>query len=335
MILVTGGTGLIGSHLLYHLVSSGKKVRALRRAGSNTGQVEKVFSWYSPNAKQLAAQVEWVEGDVLDHYSLLEAMEGVNQVYHSAAMISFVPKDAQAMLHVNVQGTANVVNAAIEKKVNKLCHVSSIAALGKMEHSRLIDEQTHWRSSHGNSNYSISKYGAEREAWRGMEEGLSVVVVNPSMVVGPGYGDFGSRKIFDTLRKGLSFYPEGESGWVDVKDVVKAMVQLTEGDAHSERYIITGENATYEKVFGIMADHLGKRRPSIKAGPVLTGLAWRFEKLRSFLTGKPPLVTRETAKGAIQVSRYSNEKIKKKLGIEFIGLEKALQDTCNIFLKEV
>jgi dihydroflavonol-4-reductase len=186
MILVTGGTGLVGSHLLYDLVKSGASVRALKRAGSDLKGVLKTFSFYSQVPEELFSRIQWVEGDIEDMASLEDAMEGADKVYHCAAIVSFLPQDRSAMLRVNVEGTANVVNACLQKQVSKLCHVSSIASLGRNSTSDLVNEETHWKTSPQNSWYAISKYGAEREVWRGAEEGLKVVVVNPSVILGPG-----------------------------------------------------------------------------------------------------------------------------------------------------
>jgi dihydroflavonol-4-reductase len=179
MILVTGGTGLVGSHLLYDLTRSGKNVRVLKRMNSNVSTVKKVFSYYTPDPELLLNKIEWVDADLLDVYSLIEAMDGVTEVYHCAAMVSFEKKHQAEMMKINVEGTSNMVNAALEKGVKKFCHVSSIASLGRVENGGLTSEETFWKSSPDNSNYSISKYGAEREVWRAAEEGLNVVIVNP------------------------------------------------------------------------------------------------------------------------------------------------------------
>jgi len=334
MILVTGGTGLVGSHLLFDLVQQGKKVRAIMRKGSDLKAVERTFAYYSPQAAELFSKIEWVVGDVLDIHSLMEAMDSVTHVYHCAAMISFVPSDEQLMLRINVEGTANVVNSCIEKKIAKLCHVSSIAALGKLEHGIVIDEESYWKSAPGNSNYSISKYGAEREVWRGMEEGLNAVIVNPSIIIGPGTGQRGSQRIFHTIYNGLSFYAMGENGWVDVRDVTRSMVRLMDSEIKSERFIISAENASFKKVFELTAGNFGKKKPSFKAGRWISAFAWRADRLRCILLGRTPVLTKETANSAVEISQYSNQKIKKALQFEFIDLEKSLKENCLLFLKD-
>lgn len=335
MILVTGGTGLVGSHLLYDLAKAGKKVRALKRPGSSTANVEETFGYYCNDPQSLLKQIEWVEGDVTDIYSLLDALEGITDVYHCAAMISFHPKDHAAMEKVNIEGTANMVNAALEKNIRKLCHVSSVAAIGRPEHPQVITEKLVWKNSPSNSRYSISKYGAEREVWRGAEEGLNIVIVNPGIIIGPANRETGSANMFHAAHKGLKFYTEGICGFVDVRDVTKAMVQLMESNIISERFILTSENLNYRHFLGLLHTGLGKPAPSIKAGKLVTGLAWRAEKLRSLFTGSKPLITKETVTAAHEESIFSNEKIKKMLGFDFIPVAHSIKETSQYFIREV
>lgn len=325
---------MVGSHLLHDLAKAGRKVRALKRAKSSLAGVEKVFGYYSENAKELLQRIEWIEGDVTDIYSLLDAMEGVTEVYHSAALISFVPKDHGMMEKINIEGTANVVNAALEKNIRKLCHVSSIAAIGRPEHTAEINETHVWKSSPGNSIYSISKYGAEREVWRGAEEGLNVVIVNPGIIIGPGNWGVGSTAIFPAAYKGVKFYTDGTCGFVDVRDVSKAMVQLMDSDIRNERFILASGNLTYREFFNLIHSELGRPKPSVKANKLLTSAAWRAEKLRSMITGKAPLLTKETADAAHQHNLFSNKKIREKIGFDFIPVERSVKETAKLFLRD-
>ena len=334
MIFVTGGTGIVGSHLLYRICSSGKKVRALKRETSSLRIIQKTFSYYTPNAAALLNSIEWVTGDVTDIYSLYEAMEGVEQVYHTAAIVSFHASDKNQMMNVNVDGTANVVNACITKGVKKLCHVSSIATLGRADNDGLTDEETHWKSSKRNSSYSKSKYGAEREVWRGMAEGLASVIVNPSVIIGPGNWNSGSCQIFQQSWNGLKFYTDGVNGYVDVNDVAKAMVMLMESDITNSRFILSSENIDYRTFFSWVADGLCKKKPNIKATAFLSQLAWRAEKLKSQMIHSKPLITKETARTAFQKFYYSNEKIKQALGFEFMPMKDSIKQCCEFFLKD-
>ena len=334
MILVTGGTGLVGSHLLFDLINSGEKVRALKRKSSNLDNVKNVFGYYSDNANDLFNKIEWADGDVLDIFSLEDAMKDVSEIYHCAGMVSFEPGNEKFLMKVNVNGTANVVNIALDKKIKKLCYVSSISSLGRAEHDGFVDEQTHWVSSNKNSHYSVSKYGGEREVWRGIEEGLDAVIVNPSIILGPGNWNSGSSRVFTSVLKGLKFYTVGVNGFVDVRDVSKAMVQLMESKIKNERFILNSENISYQKLFNLIAKYLGKKPPTIHAGKFLSAVVWREEKIRSFITGSKPFITKETARTANSTYRYSTKKIETKLNFEFIPIEKTIKDSAELFLKD-
>jgi len=334
MILVTGGTGLVGSHLLQALVREGQAVRAIKRASSDMDMIRKVFDLYSPDPVKDFSLIEWAEADIMDIFSLEEAMEGVEEVYHCAAIVSFLPEDRKRLLRINTEGTANIVNAALEKKIRKLCHVSSIAALGRPENQAdLIDENLVWKTSRNNSNYAVSKYGAEREVWRGTAEGLDAVIINPSIILGVAGASQGSSRIFNTVWEGLKFYPPGKNGFVDVRDVVKAMILLMNSDIRNERFILSVDNIEYKRLFDLIAAAMGKPAPHLKVSPMLSGFAWRVEKLRSMVTGVKPLITKETAHTAVQQYEYSNEKIKKELGFEFTPIEETVRHFCGIFMK--
>ena len=334
MILITGATGLTGSHLALELTRRGSKVRAMKRKDSSMAMIRKVFDLYAENPEDQFSMIEWVEGDLLDIFSLEDAMEGVEEVYHCAALVSFLPEDKKKLMRMNTEGTANLVNAAIEKKIRKLCHVSSIAALGRPEQqSDLIDENLVWKTSKHNSMYAISKYGAEREVWRGTAEGLDVVIVNPSIILGLAGPGMGSSRLFNTVYNGLRYYPPGQNGFVDVRDVARAMIALMESDIQNERFILNAVNLEYRKLFSLMAEEFGKPAPSVKVSPALSGLAWRIEKLRSAITGVKPLITRETANTAVQQYTYSSEKIKKAIGFEFTPIEDTLRHFCGVLVK--
>ncbi|MDQ3047032.1 MAG: NAD-dependent epimerase/dehydratase family protein [Bacteroidota bacterium] len=336
MILVTGGTGLVGSHLLYDLTRSGESVRATKRANSDLGNVKKVFSYYTQDPIELLNRIQWIDTDLLDIYSVLEAMQGITYVYHCAAMVSFESKDQLEMMRSNTEGTANMVNAALEKKVARFCHVSSIASLGRAEKGALTSEEHFWKSSPDNSNYAISKYGAEREVWRASEEGLNVIIVNPSLIIGPGNWEKSSSNMFRKAYKGISFYTNGVNGFVDVRDVSSLMIRLMQSELSNQRFIINAENASFRHYFDLIHSGFSKRKPSIKAGPFLSGFAWRMEKLRSFFTGAPPMITRETSRSAHRINRFSNRKILEAFpGYEFISLEKSVGDTCKLFLGDI
>ncbi|TAJ13593.1 NAD-dependent epimerase/dehydratase family protein [Marinilabiliaceae bacterium JC017] len=327
MILVTGGTGLVGSHLLYKLLEKGLSVKALCRPESNTDQVKKVFSFYGHNAIKLANRINWITADLLDYYSLSDALKDVTQVYHCGAMVSFNPKDAQVMYRINVEGTANLINACIEKKINKFCYVSSIATLGSTINGKPIDEETTWQADDNHSVYSQSKFRAEMEVWRGTKEGLKAVVVNPSVIIGPGEITRSSGLLFQSVRNGMNYYTSGITGFVDVRDVVKAMIMLMESGIANDRFLLNAENMSYQQFFTAVAKALNATPPKKEATPYMTSLAWRFEKIKYWLTGKAPRISKETAKTAHKKSHYSSKKIIDQMGFEFTPIEKTIEET--------
>ena len=339
MILVTGGTGLVGAHLLFELTKAGHRVKALRRQQSNTDWVKKIFSYYSDQTETLFSQIEWVECDILDYLSLEEALKGVTSIYHCAAIVSFHGHDHDMMLNNNVKGTGNLIDAAIHNGVNRFCHVSSIAALGKTQDGSVITEETYWTPSKRRSGYSLSKFFSEMEVWRGIEEGLDAVIVNPSIIMGPGNWEIGSPKLFQSIWKGLKYYTKGISGFVDVRDVVKAMIMLMDenrfGHLKNQRFILNADNISYQDFFNKIADRLNKPRPQNFASDVKLHIAWRMAKAGSFFTGKPPLITRDAVSGTNQKNHYSGEKITRTAGFEYRSLDSSITDIADIFLKDM
>jgi nucleoside-diphosphate-sugar epimerase len=329
MILVTGGTGLVGAHLLLDLSKKGMPVRALKRRSGKLDYVKRVFDHYAENSDELFGLIEWVEGDILDVPTLEEAMPAVDYVYHSAAIVSFHKADRHDMMRTNAEGTANVVNVALEKGVRKLCHVSSIAALGRAENNGVTDESTPWVNSKDNSIYSVSKYNAEKEIWRGIEEGLDAVIINPSIILGLAGPQKGSSQLFSTVWSGLRYYSSGVNGFVDVRDVVRIMIMLMESDIKGERFVVNAGNISYKEIFDKIAEVYDKPKPFVPVNRFMSGLAWRILKTYSLVSGKPPLVTKETARTASNKYRYDNSKIKNTLDYNFIEMDQTIKETAN------
>jgi dihydroflavonol-4-reductase len=334
MILVTGSTGLIGSHLILELLQKGLKVRALVRASSNKGQIRKVFGYYVPNPQTLFDRIEWYEGDMNDRYALEGALEGVGEVYHAAAFVSFSRKDKIKMLTYNIDGTALLVDLANAAGVKKFCFVSSTAALGVPDENGHVDEKSTWKSIKGKSVYAVSKFKSEMEVWRGMAEGLNAVIVNPSIVIGPSDWGRSSARLFDAIWKGLKFYTHGVTGYVDVHDVVASMVALMEKDISKEKFIVSEGNYSYHDIFGKIAAALGKRPPSIYASPWLTKLAYYGSAIVSLFSGRPSAITRETISAGRSKVYFSNEKIKQAIGINFKNIDRSIDETARCFLME-
>jgi nucleoside-diphosphate-sugar epimerase len=332
MILITGGTGLVGTHLLLELTKSYNKIRAIHRTTSNLRSVLETFALYVDDPTSYYDKIEWVEADVTDFESLLDALADVDQVYHTAAFVSFDPRDRQSMIRSNVEGTANLVNACLEKNVGKMCYVSSTAALGNAPAGEMITEDMTWSYSKSSSAYSISKYHAEMEIWRGMAEGLKAVIVNPSIIIGPGDWKRSSSYLFSAVWKGMKFYTEGVTGYVDVRDVTHAMISLMEGEFFGERFTVSAENLSYRKILEMIAMSLDRPLPSIHATPFLVSIAWRLSWLASKFNGGHRSITRETVRSSKRIALFSNEKIREAIGIQFIPIMQSVQDTARHFL---
>jgi len=338
MIFVTGGTGLVGAHLLHELTLAGHTVKALKRKTSNLQQVLKTFSYYSQNPEKQFAIIEWVDGDILDYFEFEKILNGVTEVYHCAAIVSFDPKERRKMIANNVEGTANLVNAAIENGIRKFCHVSSVAALGQLENGQLITEETNWVPSKKVSGYSESKFFSEAEIWRGTEEGLNAVIVNPSIILGPANWENGSAKMFKTVWDGIKFYTNGITGFVNVRDVVRAMILLMHNTnfhtAKNNRFVLSSENCMYRDVFFQIADAFAKPRPKYFASNFLLGLVWRAAKISGLITRKSPLITRETAANASKIRNFDGSKITRMFGFEYLPVKAAINETATYFLRD-
>lgn len=295
-VFLTGGTGFLGAYILRALVQKGIAVRAIRRT-------DKV-PFFLP--AEIAAKVEWVPGDVLDVMALADAMEGMDAVIHSAAVVSFHRQDREWMHQVNVEGTANVVNMAIEQGVNRLIHISSVAALSRTSQNELVNEERKWIEGKSNTQYAISKHGAEMQVWRGFAEGLQGVIVNSSTILGFGDWHQSSCAIFKNAYREFSWYTNGTNGFVGVEDVAEAVVQLLFSDIHAKRFIVSADNMAFRQLFRLIAEGFGKKPPHRNATPVLAAIAWRLEAFKALLSGTKPLLTAETARVAQSQTRFDN-----------------------------
>lgn len=334
MILVTGATGFLGSHIICFLYKRKIKFRAIKRNQTSFEILKRVCAYYEIKIEDILETAEWIEADLLDIYSLEDCIEGIDKVIHAAALVSFQAGDKSLMENINIDGTANLVNICLNAPVKKFCHVSSIAAIGRADTDTVIDENIVWKASKRNSNYAVSKYGAEREVWRGIEEGLDAVIVNPSIILGPGEINSGSTRLIKTVQKGLKFYTPGSNGYVDVRDVVKVILMLLESDVSGERFILSSENIPYKKLFGYIAESLNKPYPRYKANKWMSELYWRSEYVKSKLTGKKPLVTKETALTAMNHYSYSNYKLKKQFDYKFIPIKESIKESCEYLLSK-
>ncbi len=331
MILVTGGTGLVGSHLLFDLVSKGKRVRALKRKNSNTEKVKNIFSYFSEDYNTLFNQIEWVEGDITEPFSLIEALKDITQVYHCSALVSFKKSDKKRLHEINVLGTRNLVDSCLNADIQKFCMVSSVGALGTPEQGEtVITEKTPWSPESRHSNYSLSKFHSELEVWRGIAEGLNAVIINPSIILGAGFWDRGSSLLFSSVAKGLKYYTKGITGYVDVRDVVRVAIALMQSDISGERFIINAENCSYEYIFKTIAQYLEVKAPYKYAKPLMTNIAWRLASLQR-LWGQQPNFTKETALSAHSVHHYDNQKIKTALNFSFTPIKETIAQMAELY----
>lgn len=315
VILVTGGTGFLGSTLIDQLLQAGKTVRAIKRSASAI-----------PQLLVGRERLSWVEGDVTDYFSLEEAFSGIQQVYHCAAMVSYQPADKSIMMHTNVEGTANVVNLCMLYQV-RVIHVSSIAALGEARNGDLVTEKDMWEYTKGQSAYSVSKYESEMEVWRGISEGLDAIIVNPSLIIGHQIGKRGSGTVFHLLYKGLDYYPGGSVGLVDVEDVARSMILLMDkSEITQKRFIINNVNLSHQEMLSRASALMGKNPPQKKATYLMLELAWWYSSLKSKLTGKKSALTKESARVSSKKLRYSNEKLVNAIPIEFKPIDLTLSE---------
>lgn len=315
MIFVTGGSGLIGSFLIPELVRQGHQVKALYRE-----QVPAIA---------LAEQVKWVEGDILDPVILRDALQGATHVFHCAGLVSYAPQDEELLKQINIEGTANVVDACLEAGSIKLCHVSSIAAVGRPKNKAILTEQAKWDPAADLSAYASSKYFGELEVWRGVAEGLDAVIVNPSIILGPADWSRSSTQLFKYVYNERLFYTAGEANFVDVRDVVETMLRLTFSEISGERFILNAEKLSYKTFFEQVANYFDKKAPALKVPPLVAEIVWRLEHARSWLTGRRPLITKDTARVAKKTHLFSNDKIRKALGFEFRPVAESVQWVCN------
>lgn len=332
MNLVTGATGLLGTHVLLELLSRGESVKALYRSEDSKNEVKSVFQFY--DSEGLFSKIQWVRGDVMDVFSLIDAMEGVGHVIHCAAIVSYHKKDRKEMYRINVEGTTNVVSAALEAGVKKLCHVSSIAALRRAEDGATVNEEGEWLDSPLNTHYGITKHLAEMEVWRGIQEGLNAVIVNPGLIIGPGNFDRSSGSLFSKLDEGLKFYPPGGTGFVGAADTARLIVLSTKSEVNEERFIAVSESLSMKEVFTKICQELGKPLPEREAKPWMLTMARLVEGLKELFTGKKALVTKETVRNASSRYYYSSEKSKKEFALDYTPIAQCIQQTAVYFKQQ-
>lgn len=330
MVFLTGASGMLGTHIAYELLKNGEHITALRRESTDLSAIKNTFLYYENDDNKLFESIKWVEGDILDSFFIDEIISKHKQVYHAAAFVSFNKKDHSKILDVNVKGTINIVESCIKHK-SRLCFTSSIASLGRSETGSETTEKNYRDFGFKSSVYSKSKFLAEQEVWRGIAEGLDAVMVNPAVILGPGDWNKSSAQLIKTVANGLKFYTDGTNGYVDVRDIAKVELMLMNSEISGERFILSAENISYKKLFYNIANELGVKPPSILANKFLSNIAWMVLGVFGFITGKTPLITKETAKSANSHYNYSSQKIIDTLDYNFISFEHSIKHAVDLY----
>ena len=334
MVLVTGGTGLVGSHLLYLLLKDGQRVRAIHRNGSDLSLLKKVCSYYTEDPTPLFENLEWFEANITDIPRLEAAFKDITQVYHAAAYVDFNPKNYHKLKKANIEGTANVVNLCLSHSVKKLCHVSSIATLGDAINGETITEDTYWNPEAKNSVYAITKYGAEMEVWRGTQEGLDAVIVNPGVILGEGLWHKGSGSLVKRMAKGMKYYTPGGIGLVDVRDVTKVMKLLMESDIKNKRFILVTENVSYQNFLGSLAETLGGKKPTAQIAKWKLVLFSKIDWFVSHVFGTKRKLLRTHVESLFSFQQYDGSKIETATKFTYTPLKRTIERVTQAFKKE-
>lgn len=334
MNLVIGATGILGGHVVLKLLQNNQPVIAGKQKTSDLKKVEKLFSYYDANYKQLFEKIKWVDIDVTDIYSIEDVLEGITNVYNCSGFVSFNKADRKKLFQINEAGAANVVNACLQKNIDALCHVSSIATVNNSDYIIPLNERVFWKSSGKESDYAISKHNGEREVWRGVEEGLNAVIVNPGVILSSGFWDQSSSQLFNVCYKGNKFYTDGQAGYIAAPDVAACMIELVEKRLFANRYILIEENYSFKEILSLIQTQLNRPKPSINAGKNLLELASTLEAFMCMFSRKPRRITRPVIHAGLNKQAFSNSKIKAIYSRGFTPVNQAIEKICKDFLAD-
>jgi len=332
--LVIGATGILGSHVVLKLLQNNQPVIACKQKTSDLKKVEQLFAYYDKDYKQLFAKIKWKEIDITDVFSIEEALDGITTVYNCSGFVSFIKNDREKLYKINEGGTANIVNACLHKNITALCHVSSIATVNNSDYTLPLNETVFWKFSGKESDYAISKYNAEREVWRGVEEGLNAVIVNPGVILSSGFWNQSSSKLFDVCYKGNKFYTEGFAGYISAQDVANCMIELVEKKLFASRYILIEDNYSFKEIFDKIQTELKKPKPTINASKKLLAFARIMDALFCFFSKKQHQITRPLIFAAFNKQLYSNTKIKSVSNSQFMPVNQVIEKICADFLAD-
>lgn len=321
MIAVTGANGLLGSHMVRKLCETSTPFIAIKRKGSDTSIL-----------RDLNNKISWREADIINPVSLHEAFTDVTGVIHTAAFVSFNPRNAEKLFQINTEGTRNVVNACLENNIKRLLHVSSVSALGRQKGQTELNEENKWvASATPHNKYGESKYKAELEVFRGQEEGLRTVIVNPSVILGCSNWDKSSSQLFKYVWNERPYYINGSLNYVDVRDVAEASLQLFNSSIEGERFILSAGTVPFKTFFDLVAKGFQKSGPRIKVSSAFAKVLSAIESGRTWLTGTEPLITSETARLVDTFFQYDNQKVKKAINFNFQTIDSTLAWCCEYY----
>lgn len=324
MIAVTGANGLLGSFILKKLLDENVEAVGIKRKESEI----KLLDGY-PKI------INWRDSDILDTLSLEDSLKGAHCVIHSAANVSFNPRHSKKIFAVNVEGTKNIVNTCLKLGIPRLIHISSVAALGRQKGIAHLNEESKWVDNALNSDYAESKYLAELEVFRGQEEGLSIVMINPSVIMAPADWNKSSAQVFKYVWNNKPFFTTGSLNYVDVRDVASMAYSLCSSNIEGERFIANGGTVTYQILFAEIAKRFNKKAPRIGIGASVVSIASWIEEIRSMITQSEPLFTRQSSRMACETFEYDNQKATKRLGFQFRSLEETLDWCCAYYLRNI
>lgn len=324
MILVTGANGFLGSFICRSLLASGHTVKGLVRKNSNTELLQGIKE-----------KIQIIEGDILDVENLEPHFEDIDVIIHSAAIVSFHKSDFRLMANVNIQGTRNIVNLALKYNIGYFIHMSSVAAIGRKERQGVVSEKDKWEQSKWNSHYGETKYLAELEVWRGIQEGLSGVILNPSIILGPGNWNQSSSKLFKYVWDENKYYSNGLINYVDVRDVTDIVTNLLKSRISNERFILSAGQTSYKTLFEQIAYHFKKNPPSQKAKKWILKIGLIVEWVKSTISSKKPLITKETINLSENEISFDNTKIKKELNFTFAPLDQTIAWACSQYMNRL
>lgn len=330
--LVTGATGLLGSHLLMALLREGYRVKAVYRSALKIEVVRTLFACGNSGSDSLFDRVEWVQSDLTRFESLPALCEGVDRLFHVAGMVSFLQGQREALFLHNAEVTSALATAAQQSGVRQFVYVSSVATIDAPTGATTV-ESMRWDPSRSHSDYAESKHAAEEAVWKAAANGLKVLVVNPSVVLGPGFWDSGSGSFFPTVYKGLPAYPPGGTGVVDVRDVAEAMIALCRADCFGRRFILSGANVLYKELFHTIALSLGVSPPAFALRPWMANWGIAAANGYTWLTGRSLKISSDMIRSSFRISKYDGSAVTEAVSLRYTPLRDTLSHIAACYLK--